>query len=42
VILTIGTQALNKLKNGSFRVLIDKDASYEFKYLIDGAFVNEN
>jgi 1,4-alpha-glucan branching enzyme len=34
---------LNKLKNGSFKGVfnIDKDASYEFKYLIDGIFVNE-
>jgi 1,4-alpha-glucan branching enzyme len=34
---------LNKLKNGTFKGVfsIDKDASYEFKYIIDGAFVNE-
>jgi 1,4-alpha-glucan branching enzyme len=34
---------LNKLKNGTFKGVfnIDKDASYEFKYVIDGAFVNE-
>ena len=34
---------LSKLKNGSFKGVFDvnKDASYEFKYFIDGAFVNE-
>lgn len=36
-------EALNKLKNGTFKGVfsIDKDAEYEFKYVIDGAFVNE-
>jgi hypothetical protein len=31
------------LKNGTFKGVfnIDKDAAYEFKYVIDGAFVNE-
>ncbi len=35
--------ALSKLKNGTFKGAYDlnKDASYEFKYVIDGAFVNE-
>lgn len=35
--------ALSKLKNGTFKGVfnIEKDASYEFKYIIDGAFVNE-
>jgi 1,4-alpha-glucan branching enzyme len=35
---------LSKLKNGTFKGVFDlpKDASYEFKYLIDGAFVNES
>jgi 1,4-alpha-glucan branching enzyme len=34
---------LSKLKNGTFKGVfsIDKDAAYEFKYVIDGAFVNE-
>ena len=34
---------LSKLKNGSFKGVfdLDKDASYEFKYVIDGTFVNE-
>jgi 1,4-alpha-glucan branching enzyme len=34
---------LKKLKNGSFKGTIDLEAaaSREFKYLIDGAFVNE-
>jgi 1,4-alpha-glucan branching enzyme len=34
---------LNKLKNGTFKGIFDvtKDATYEFKYVIDGAFVNE-
>ncbi|MDD2674054.1 MAG: isoamylase early set domain-containing protein [Flavobacterium sp.] len=34
---------LNKLKNGTFKGVFDvnKDAAYEFKYVIDGVFVNE-
>ncbi len=34
---------LSKLKNGTFKGVFDlpKDASYEFKYVIDGDFVNE-
>jgi len=34
---------LKKLKNGSFKgtVNLEKGNSYEFKYLIDGSFVNE-
>ena len=34
---------LSKLKNGTFKGVFDlpKDASYEFKYVIDGTFVNE-
>jgi 1,4-alpha-glucan branching enzyme len=39
----VTTGALSKLKNGTFKGAYDlnKDASYEFKYVIDGAFVNE-
>lgn len=35
---------LSKLKNGTFKGVFDlaKDASYEFKYLIDGVYVNES
>jgi 1,4-alpha-glucan branching enzyme len=35
--------ALSKLKNGTFKGVfeLNKDASYEFKYLVDGNFVNE-
>jgi 1,4-alpha-glucan branching enzyme len=35
--------ALSKLKNGTFKATFDlnKDAIYEFKYVIDGVFVNE-
>jgi len=35
--------ALSKLKNGTFKATFDlnKDAIYEFKYVIDGEFVNE-
>ena len=35
--------ALSKLKNGAFKGVFDlnKDAEYEFKYVIDGSFVNE-
>ena len=34
---------LSKLKNGTFKGAFDlnKDASYEFKYVIDGVFCNE-
>lgn len=36
--------ALNKLKNGTFKGVfdLDKDAAYEFKYLVDGAYINES
>ena len=35
---------LSKLKNGIFKGVFElpKDASYEFKYVIDGAYVNES
>jgi len=35
---------LSKLKNGTFKGVFDlpKDASYEFKYLVDGAYVNDS
>lgn len=34
---------LKKLKNGTFKGAVDleKDSSYEFRYLVDGVFVNE-
>ena len=34
---------LSKLKNGTFKGVfdLDKDAVYEFKYVIDGTFINE-
>ena len=34
---------LNKLKNGTFKGVFElaKDTSYEFKYVIDGTFVND-
>lgn len=34
---------LSKHKNGTFKATFEvaKDASYEFKYVIDGAFVND-
>ena len=34
---------LSKLKSGIFKGVFDlpKDASYEFKYIIDGVYVNE-
>lgn len=36
--------ALSKLKNGTFKGVFDinKATSYEFRYLIDGAFVNDD
>lgn len=35
--------ALKKLKNGTFKGTFNlpKDATYEFKYLVDGNFVND-
>ena len=35
--------ALKKLKNGKFKGTFDlpKDNTYEFKYLVDGAYVND-
>ncbi|HSD07601.1 isoamylase early set domain-containing protein [Flavobacterium sp.] len=35
--------ALIKLKNGTFKGTfeVDKDATYEFKYVVDGTYVNE-
>ncbi len=34
---------LSKLKNGTFKGIfeLEKDASYEFKYVVDGNFINE-
>ena len=34
---------MSKLKNGTFKGVFDmpKDASYEFKYVIDGNYVND-
>ncbi|OBX25639.1 AMP-activated protein kinase-like protein [Gelidibacter algens] len=34
---------LKKLKNGTFKGTVDllKDHSYEFKYLVDGTFIND-
>jgi 1,4-alpha-glucan branching enzyme len=34
---------LSKLKNGTFKGVFDlsKDASYEFRYLVDGNYVND-
>jgi 1,4-alpha-glucan branching enzyme len=34
---------LNKLKNGTFKGVfdLDKDATYEFKYIVDGEYFNE-
>ena len=38
------TKGLKKLKNGTFKGSIDleKDNSYEFKYIIDGVYVNDS
>ncbi len=35
---------LSKLKNGTFKGVfeLNKDASYEFKYVIDGAYLNDS
>jgi 1,4-alpha-glucan branching enzyme len=34
---------LGRLKNGTFKGVfeVDKDAAYEFRYIVDGAYVNE-
>ncbi len=34
---------LSKLKNGTFKGVFDlpKEASYEFRYLVDGTYINE-
>jgi len=34
---------LSKLKNGTFKGLFEvpKDASYEYKYVVDGTYVND-
>jgi 1,4-alpha-glucan branching enzyme len=36
--------ALKKLKNGTFKGTVDleKDNSYEFKYVVDGTYVNDD
>ena len=38
-----GEGTLSKLKNGTFKGTFDlnKDSEYEFKYVIDGAYINE-
>jgi 1,4-alpha-glucan branching enzyme len=35
---------LSKLKNGTFKAVFDlpKDNSFEFKYIVDGAYVNDS
>ncbi len=35
---------LSKLKNGTFKGVFDltKNASYEFKYLVDGSYINDS
>lgn len=35
---------LSKLKNGTFKGVFElpKDTSYEFKYLVDGVYINDN
>lgn len=40
---SVETGALSKLKNGTFKATfeLDTDSDYEFKYVIDGEFVNE-
>ena len=39
----IASGAMEKLKNGTFKGLFEiaKDKTYEFKYVVDGEFVNE-
>lgn len=35
---------LKKLKNGTFKgtLALEKDSSYEFRYLVDGTFINDD
>lgn len=35
---------MSKLKNGTFKGTfeLDKDSTYEFKYVVDGAYINES
>lgn len=35
---------LKKLKNGTFKTTIDleKDNSYEFRYIVDGSYINDD
>ncbi|GIZ09218.1 isoamylase early set domain-containing protein [Flavobacterium sp. UMI-01] len=35
--------AMSKLKNGTFKGVFElpKDASYEFKYVVDGTYIND-
>ncbi len=37
-------EPLKKLKNGTFKATVDLDAdkSYEFKYIVDGDYVNDD
>lgn len=37
-------EPLKKLKNGTFKgtVDLDKDQSYEFKYVVDGNYINDD
>ncbi|RZJ30874.1 MAG: glycoside hydrolase [Flavobacterium sp.] len=37
------TGALGKLKNGTFKGVfeVEKDAAYEFRYIVDGAYIND-
>jgi len=38
------TTFLKKLKNGTFKGTVDleKDSSYEFRYLVDGTYINDD
>lgn len=35
---------LRKLKNGTFKGIVDleKDTSYEFRYVVDGSYINDD
>lgn len=37
-------EPLKKLKNGTFKgtIDLDKDQSYEFKYIVDGNYINDD
>ena len=44
ILLFVAFRSLSKLKNGTFKGTFElgKDTAYEFKYVVDGTYVNES